>query len=473
MKLNSSCIIAITVAVSILMTACQSDVSSRRSFGQLDPTVDGVVLSGDDDEADITYDDPVRTSRELDPAELPRDLQLMVPLCDAINMACVQKQKVYSGIDSTLIWHCVHLFVVNCKEKDFGIDKVGEFYEADPKTVDDAIYAMFGKIRAIPEMPARAFESVGEDSHPHIQISNDLKYRFTEIDRGPTAPEVRSVTEYSDGSAEMTVALIDSETGEETVSFLYTMRANTRDTTTSARYAYEITGARPADLITDDKMSGTPFLDPVIQTYGYDLYPQEDKRYNEVSEIMMFRSFKLRVSGMDGLNERITNEVLAYSQTETDEQSWHEVISYPVTTDDYVQVATTCMTYPTYGQDPHIYCYSYDKKNRKAMEREDAFSLAGITGDEAEEAVRKLYDPGKTGSINDVAYEGFIVNRDGSVNMYYMVGISDTKADAHNDLVVYNSTAKNVSRALGDDGLLTGIEEDSIKPPLTHGKKDR
>lgn len=482
MKIKRFCFISLTLVAGLGITACQRVTTSRRTFGQLDPTVDGVTLStiegnkddagGNEDDADSYNDVPVRTSRELDPDDLPKDLAMMVPLCDSINMACVENQKVYSAIDSTLIWHCVHMFAVTCDDKDYGIERVGDYYEVDPKVVDDAIYAMFGKLRSIPEMPSRLYESISEDDHPHIQISNELKYRFYAEDRGLTAPEVRSVTEYSDGSAEMTVALVDSETGEEIVSFLYTMRANTRDTTTSARYAYEITGARPADVITDDKMSGTPFLVPVIQTYGYDQYPNEDVKHNEVSEIMEYRSFKLRVSGMDELNTRISNEVLAFSNTETDDHSWHEIISYPVTTDDYVEVATTCMTYPSNGQDPDIYCYNYDKKNRKEMQKNDAFPLADVTSAQIEDTIRNTYDTGTPGDITGTEYKGFIVRNDGSVDLYYMVGISDKKSNYHRHLVVYNNVSESVNRAFGRNGLLSGIEEDVFKPPLTHGKKD-
>ena len=88
---------------------------------------------------------------------------------------------------------------------------------------------------------------------------------------------------------------------------------NTRNTTTSAIFDYEITGVRPADRKTSDRISGIPFLVPVIQVYGYDSYERDDPKYNEVEEVLYFDSFSDEDEQMDVLNERIEHEILEYA----------------------------------------------------------------------------------------------------------------------------------------------------------------
>jgi hypothetical protein len=322
---------------------------------------------------------------------------------------------------------------------------------------------MFGKLNSIPKISGNTFENIGGDAH--VKISYELKYQFSIGDRGLSEPQVRSATQYSDGSLEMEVALVNSDTGEETVSFIYTMRANTRDTTTGALFDYEITGARPADRGTSDKIEGMPFLVPVMQVYGYDSYEKDDPKYAEVDEVLYYNSFKEHVPGVDELNARISHEILEYANASEDETSWHEICSYPLTTDDYVQVATTFVTRPGDGSDPDIRCYNYDKKKTRALDINDVLEMIGSSNDELIKHIEQL--AGETASAD---VRGFIVRRDGSVDIFCM--ITGTGEGSEKKLAAYNSGTDELRFVFDDGYVIPEDETDDMKPELTHGRKD-
>lgn len=465
-------IIASAAVLAACLCACRQDPAPKSPFGQIDATQDGVVLvsnaeegsdeSGDGEEDEKTTTDTIKTSTQLDVNDLPVGIQRMTALCDAVNMACVELQKVYSADNNELIWHSVHMYVGNCKDADMGFKRVGEYIEADPKIVDAAIYAMFGKLRSIPEIPDNLMSGAENDPNSHIQISNDLKYRFTAGDRGTSAPDVRRVTEYSDGSCEMEVALVDTESGEETVSFIYTLRANTRDTTTTAVYDYEITGVRAADRITSDKMNGTPFLTSLIQTYDGE----------DVVEVLYFNSFKEHVPGMEELDQTISRELVDYATDPVGEGKWHSIISYPVTTDDYVQFAVTYDICPDEDNDPGIHSYNYDKKKSRAMDLNDAYGACGITADKLSEKVTSLYmSDHPEDAVSSVSPCGFIVLNDGSVLIFHELTVTEGDGGVHKRLATYDSASSSLKYYKDTEDFIPGELTDTFKPPLTHGRK--
>lgn len=466
--------------LAVILSGCGDEPVAKSSFGSVDPMQDGQVLAesiisdpAEDDETEdgSTGDTPSKTAKQLDVNALPAEVMRMAQLCDALNMGCVEHQSGYSSDDTDFMWHCVHIYACNCTDKDMGFTTVGDYIEADPWTINDVLYAMFGRLKEIPQLPAAEVEG-GEGEDPHIVISNDLKYRFTIGDRGTSGPDIRRVTQYSDGSMEMEVALIDLETGEETVSFIYTMRSNTRDTTTSALFGYEITGSRAADAITSDKMSGVPFLSAVMQVYGYDSYSEDDSKYNEVEEVLMFNSFSEHVPGIEELNGKISGEILAFANEELDEVEWHEIISYPLTTDNYVQVATTFITYPNYATDPDLRVYNYDKKKSRAMDINDALSVCNMTEAKLIERVRGLFKGQGSETLQKLEFKGFLFRRDGSVDMYYMLYVNNPEAEDYKRLVAYNSLTGTLRYPFEEGSLIPYDETDQMKPPLTHGVKE-
>lgn len=472
---NTRMIISSVLICMVVLCGCKQQHVEKSSFGQVDVFSDGEVLVDDvDSESDPDEEEaaeeqfasserPIKTSSKLDVDLLPPEVEEMVGLCDAINMTCVELQSAYNFTNTDFVWHCVHMYVSNCKDERMGFEKVGDSCEADPKIVNAVIYAMFGKLSSIPKVSGVTFEDIGRDAH--VKISNDLKYQFSVGDRGISEPQVRNATQYSDGSLEMEVALVNGETGEETVSFIYTMRANTRDTTTGALFAYEITGVRPADRATSDRIEGMPFLVPVMQVYGYDSYDKNAPKYAEVEEVLYYNSFKEHVPGVDELNARISHEILEYANGSEDEESWHEICSYPLTTDEYVQVATTFVTRPGDGSDPDIRCYNYDKKKTRALDMNDALALIDTTN---EKLLARIGELAGSGSSADV--RGFIIRRDGSVDVFCMI----TKADEEpgKKLAAYNSGTDELRFVFDGGFVIPEDETDNMKPELTHGRKD-
>ncbi len=483
-RIRSLIIVLNFVLIMVLLCACEKETAPKSSFGNVDPMEDGDVLidsaNGGEDETIEPEEEPeeavtgggsMKTSINLDVDRPNPEVKRMVGLCDAINMACVEQQKAYTAEDSEFMWHCVHLYVGESTDKDMGFTRVGDSIDADPVIINDIMYAMFGKLRQMPQIPEAAIGS--GNGNPHIDISNDLKYRFSGGDRGTSAPQLRRATLYSDGSMEMEVALVDSESGDEIVSFIYTMRANTRDTTSSAIFPYEITGARPADGLTSDKMSGTPFLVTVMQVYGYDSYDKEDPRYNQVDEVLYFNSFQEHVPGMDELNARISHEILEYANQPEKEGRWHSICSYPVTTDGYVQAAVTIASYPNDGSDPDIYCYNYDKSKRRAMDMNDALSACKMTGSDLVSLVNSLAQKKLQEEVTgDARYDGFIVRADSSVDVFYTV-ITGEGTDGIGRLVAYNSETKDIRIVFEEGDVIPADECDNLKPILTHGRKEQ
>ncbi len=483
-SMPSLLIITVFAAACILSACGKRDIAPKSSFGEVDALQDGKVLISSTSEDDGPAEEgesedtavgstPIKTAKTLEVSDLPADVAAMAGLCDAINMTCVERQQVYDQNDNAFVWQCVDNYVCNYNDRKLEFETITGYREVSPRIVDDIVYSMFGKLREIPKIPDDVL-NYADDGQMHMQISNNLKYRFRMDDRGLSKPLVRRATQYSDGSLEMEVALVAWDDEEETVSFIYTMRANTRDTTTTALFDYEITGVRPADKITTDKINGVPFLTSLVQVYGYDSYPKNDVRYNSVDEVLHFSSFKEHVPGMEELNSRISREILEYSNREEDEGRWHQVISYPVITDNYVQFATTFASYPEGGNDPDIRCYNYDKKKTRALELSDAFKICGIKSDALEEKIRGLWDKdGPATPIVSVSCRGFLVRQDGTVDIFYVIETTDASGNPRNRLASYNSGSGRLKVYIKSHEFIPESETDLLKPPLTHGRKDR
>ncbi len=485
-KRYSVCIILCVIMVSFALGGCgDKEPAQKSTFGNVDPMQDGQVLIGlqsDNEEGEtgdqaaeegaVTVNTTMKTSKKLDLEDLPPAVSDMIGLCDAINLACVDLHTAYRQDKPEFLWKCAHEYIINCTDKRLGVEHVADYSEVYPRVVDDVLYSMFGKLREIPQLPKESLES-GNDGMPDVAISTELNYRFRSIDRGTSAPEVRRVTQYSDGTMEMEVALTDTDTGEETVSFIYGMRPNTRDTTTSALFYYEITGVRPADKLTSDKIEGTPFLFEKKRLYGNDTGADDGTGVNSIDEVLYYASFSDNLPGVDELNARIDDEILAYSDMPVEEGSWHEIISYPLTSYGYVQFAATFGTFPNNGDDPDIRCYNYDKENERAVDAGDIFGLCQKSDSELKDAVMSHYsNSAHAGEVNGITYKGFIVRRDNSFDIFYMLNITDAEGEGHNRLYIYNSPSDILRYAFDGSGVIPEDEQDVMKPPLTHGRKD-
>ena len=472
--------IIIATALSCSLCACKKEPAPKVSFGQVDAMQDGALLidnelpEGERENStaaeSATSASTLKTAKSLDVEDLPENVARMAALCDAVNMTCVEQQSAYTQDNSDFMWHCVHMYFGNCTDKAMKLEKVAGYVDAEPGIVSDVFYAMFGKIRSLPDISESEMDY--SQGPAHVTITNGLKYRFSLGDRGTSEGQVRRATQYSDGSLEMEVALVDSETNEEIVCFIYSMRANTRDTTTSALFDYEITGARAADRITSDKIGGLPFLVPVMMVYGYDSYPANDPRHNEVDEVLYFNSFKEHVPGMDELNARISHEILEFANSELPEGSWHEICSYPVSDSDYVQVATSYALRPNDTDDPDIRCYNYSVKKSRELDKNDAMTLCDTTSAQLEAHIADLWESSEGNRPDGISYCGFMIRKDGSVDVFYMLDITDNEV-ASKKAVAYNSGSDSVRKVFEGDGVIPESETDAMKPKLTHGRKDQ
>ena len=205
---------------------------------------------------------------------------------------------------------------------------------------------------------------------------------------------------------------------------------------TGALFAYEITGARPADRATSDRIEGMPFLVPVMQVYGYDAYDMDDPKHAQVEEVLYYGSFKEHVPGVDEINARISHEILEYANAPVDESSWHEV---------------------------DIRCYNYDKKKTRAMDINDALKLIESSEEALMSRIGQLAGGGSSADI-----KGFIVRRDGSVDFFCMIRDEGTEKK----LAAYNSGADELRVISDGEDVLPEDETDDMKPELTHGRKD-
>ncbi len=476
--------IIIIALLSACLCGCNEEPEKKSRFGEVDAMQDGAFLSDNTkrssssetaEETEIseklTTDSTIKTSKSLDVDDLPEGIARMVGVCDAINMACVENQKAYNQSDAELVWRCVHMYVTSCSDKKMKFTRVSEYVEADPQIISDVILAMFGKLRDIPPIPDSA--TAVEDGVAHMSISTGLQYRFSLGDRGDSAPEVRRVTQYSDGSLEMEVALVSMETSEEVVDFIYSMRANTRNTTTSAVFEYEITGSRSGDKLTSDKMNGMPFLVPVLQVYGYDSYPADDPKHNEVEEVMMLNSFQEHVPGMEEFNEKIRGEILSVTNSELTDDQWFDIRSYPVTSADYVQVATSVAVCPDSSRDPDVFCYNYSFSKSRIMDKNDALSASGMTEAQILERIVGLWEKDNGYAPGKITYRGFIIRRDSSVDMFYSIDTVSDEGLPYRKTIAYDPVSDKIRKVFEEGGeVIPASECDDTKPELTHGRKE-
>ncbi|MCR5473905.1 MAG: hypothetical protein K6F28_01740 [Lachnospiraceae bacterium] len=478
----------IIMILPVLICSCGKEEPVKKTpFGQVDAMKDGDILTGITDprkdmakktdkkkdgagDKDVSATESGDEPKEIDVRRLSDDLKSVAGLCDAINIASVEMGKGYTEDDAAFIWHCIHAFACRYGEDSFGFERVGDTLDADPDTITKIGYSMFGKLKELPTVSEIA--AYGEEDGDHVSVSTDLKYRFKDEDPGSFLPEIRTVNKYPDSTLEMEVALEDASTGEESVSFIYTLRANTRDTTTGALFDYEITGARAADRLTEDKLNGVPFLACFRRQYGWKDLEEEDEGYGNIVEILKFSSFDENEPGIKALNEAIEEDIVGLADAPRQDGQWVEIMSYPLTTSENVQVAVTFKVCPADGTDPDIRCYAFNKSKKRPLEESDLKELAGKDTDLIAEEVKDLYmkdDPG--GDPGLITYKGFIVKDDGSQDVFFTVE-GDPDEGRAGRLVAYDTALSDI-RYVSATYVIDEEETDDFKPRLYHGRKDK
>ncbi len=413
-------------------------------------------------------------AKELDVANLPEDLQNMVPLMDSLNICFAEYEKYYDDAAAEDMWSAIALAAVNSDWEKYGFEVSEDGMGlCVPAEIAEAMgLAMFGSMANLPDVP-ESYVNPEEDILTAVRLDDAGNYIMLLGDRGLSAPRAESCIDNGDGTFSMEVSLNGEEGTDlnEIVSFRYTLRENTHQTVNSL-FAYEIIGSEPADQLTADKIAGVPYLIPYI-SYGSDLYEESDALYFEIVEIPYFNSFNYEDTSVASLNDRIQTELwdVVYS-TDESEVDWPEVKSYFFTDDDYLQAVSTVIVYPNYATRGEVYSYNYDKVNKRAMTNEDGLKAAGITEKELLDRAASAYTAAEESETYDHAeLGGFRIKQDGTVDFYLKVWINNDLAEDHSEIAVYQMSDGGMTFYEGEE-LIDSSQTDVLNPPMTHGIPD-
>lgn len=433
-----------------------------------------------------------KTLNEDNAKELPDEVQDMVGLCDALNIASAETGITYCT-DPEYVWRAVRGAMLNADPEEEGFRVEDDALVVDSEIVSRYVYTMFGGLKEIPDIPIDLTKVDDEQQYGSapITVGTDEFYRFSLEDRGGSQPEVKSVISYTDGTKEMKVALTDVSTGKEEVNFIYSLRDNARDTSLSSIFNFEITGQRPSDMLTDMKMKGIPYIEMVKQRYPEDSNDgneesvnaenssddsegEEERVNRSVEEIPYFCCNREINKGVEELNGRISSEIMEFATAKESEEEWHEICAYPVTTTKYVQVVVTYSRWPDYGTDGNLKTYNYDVTNSCAMGMNEALTLSELKIDELYGEIKDAFVPANDGGEYIKAeYNGFLVRKDGSVDFYVTIYLDNNVAEPYDRLAAYNPKTKELRYIFdSDEGVVSKDLEDEYLPVLTHGKKD-
>lgn len=498
----------------VILGGCSQEKGSVTSFGTKDILVEGEVLGtlkgGDDtatgknrkddgqtgestqSSAASSLNNGVKRAEQLNVDSLPANVKVMAGLCDVLNRTSAETGTKYTD-NPQYVWRTLRHAAMNLPASTEGVSFLEEIVEVEPEKVNNLFHVLFGKMKTLPDIPSDYLTIERYGAPASVSFSNDMKYRFAIGEYKAYRSEIKRATSYSDGSMEIEIALLDDKTLDEKVCFIYTMRANTKDTSASAEYNYEITGQRPADTLTTSKMQGIPFVEIVMQNYGKRSADVSDKEaedkenedkeaeaeetasdLNRIEEVPYYGCFAEKNKGVEALNARISTEIMEFAMDKEDEQEWHEICSYPVSDDNYVQVIVTYSRWPNYATDGNLKSYNYDVKNKKALELIDALTVAGLKEDEVIGKIGDAFVGASDAELFENAQiEGFLLRTDGSVDFYATIFVDNKDAGSYNRLVCFNSGSGEMRYIFDSEEVVVPKElEDEHVPELTHGIRD-
>ena len=155
-----------------------------------------------------------------------------------------------------------------------------------------------------------------------------------------------------------------------------------------------------------------------------------------------------------------------------DDVSWIEIRSYPFTGENYLQIVTTCCTYPSYGTDGDLYSYNFDLKENRFMSVDDVLEQLQLDRARVAEDVRSLvedgYDDGTT--VDDVNIAGFLIVQGPSgpvTQLLLQVNIEYPGADTWDSFFGYTPELGELA-ALNSYCLFDPYDMDQMDPPLTY-----
>ncbi|MDR0986863.1 MAG: hypothetical protein LBL98_04110 [Ruminococcus sp.] len=124
--------------------------------------------------------------------------------------------------------------------------------------------------------------------------------------------------------------------------------------------------------------------DSVVELSYFDASRSTDEAVRR--EILMINS---------DIDNTIKPQVRTAERTLSDEtyEGTFQIHSYSNTSDKFLQIIATSIEYPTYGYDPNVYSWVYDRGAEKYLRLSDVLIKDGLTEDEILKDAEKLYTP--------------------------------------------------------------------------------
>lgn len=365
------------------------------------------------------------------------DINNMILLMDALNIASVETTSVYDDTNPEYVWHAIHVALCNSDFPGISFED-DELYLCVPKDFVEEIYhTMFSSSEKMLDVPE---EETGGD-YPSIKI-DDNNYYFMFGDRGLSDYTAYDSTVYESGDIILSVRLFSPEYDLDTEIYSGNYWMFPCDDTDSY-FKYDIYQGGPANDFSDDKIKGGVS----IGYYTYDdgsYYEEGEAKSNMRMDIPYFVCLDDEKTGVTELNNRIVDEL--YCMTDdlyTDynyDVTWLEIYTERYSSDDYVQAVTTAIEYPNYATDGIIHSYNYDVKNNKAMTNQDGLDLTSFSEEKLYEIIEDKYKEEINGDVyNHSRYMGFRVLDDGNVDYYFIMYIDNDIATERNEIWVYHS----------------------------------
>lgn len=411
---------------------------------------------------------------EISGDNLTPEISNMIPLCDAVLCAQVESARTYSSTDAHLIWKSLRIALGEAKWKTGVMEEANGLLYVKHEKVNEYAYAMFGQLSTLPNIPDDMIEN-SECMYQNSPIDGEISECFALGDRGLTTIRVDDVAIHNDASISLTLSLVDLENEEEIASFVYDLRPNSKNTSKSAEFHYEITDSHPADDFTRMRMAKVPYIVPIVQLYGngaeaYLNDGRSSKHEKSCAEVLNYTCFGEPSPAIVRLNERINYELDPNS--ENDKGVWNRIVTYPITGQDYVQMISTVSCESEGSIANYLYSYNYSKGTKSEIKREDALAMVNLSEDELIQKVIGTYGADNDDeALEGVEYCGFLIKDDESIEFYVKLNYANAAGGAVMDRIASFSTDSNRLIVFDTyDDIVKDSVQDKMSPELTHGR---
>ena len=165
---------------------------------------------------------------------------------------------------------------------------------------------------------------------------------------------------------------------------------------------------------------------------------------------------------VEQINQAIAQKMEAYqAHLEENDGSSMECRAYPITTDRYLNIVMTEITYPSYGTQGAVYSYNYDMETEAVVSVEEAFSMANTTREQIEaDGAAYITDNMQYQEVKKTDINAFVINEDGSVDFFIRI-YTKNSPDTPSDRV---TGASNAIYTYSADGTITPYNGSSLIP---------